>query len=57
MGMRLMTFPLSVTFPMLDGETKEQAENRMIERIDPDGESTISWCEADVTVEEEDDES
>lgn len=54
-AVRLMTFPLSVTFPMLDGETREQAENRMIERIDPDGNSTISWCEADVMVEEEDD--
>lgn len=54
--MRLMTFPLSITFPMLDGETREQAEDRMIERIDPDGDSVISWCETDVIVEEEDDE-
>lgn len=53
--MRLMTFPLSVTFPMLDGETKEQAEDRMIERIDPDGDTVMTWRESEVTVEEEDD--
>ena len=52
---RYLRWPVTIAYPMLDGETKEQAEDRMIERIDPDGDSTISWCEADVIVEEEDD--
>lgn len=55
--MRYLRFPLTIFFPMLDGETKEQAEDRMIERIDPDGDvEVMSWNEGDVEVVEDDDE-
>lgn len=54
---RYLRWPVTIAFPMLDGETKEQAEDRMIERIDPEGNSVImAWRESEVTVEEEDDE-
>lgn len=48
---RHLRFTLTVIFPMLDGETKEQAEDRMIERIDPDGDvEVMSWNEGFVEV-------
>lgn len=48
---RYLIFPLTIFFPMLDGETKEQAEDRMIERIDPDGDvEVMNWNEGDVEV-------
>lgn len=53
---RYLRFPVTIVFPMLDGETKSQAEDRMIERIDPEGNMAIGWSEPDVTVEEDDDE-
>lgn len=53
---RYLRWPVTIVFPLLDGETKEQAEDRMIERIDPKGNSVImAWRESEVTVEEEDD--
>ena len=56
MDKRYLRFPLSILFPMLDGETIEQAEDRMIERIDPDGDvEVMSWNEGDVEVIEDDD--
>lgn len=55
---RYLRWPVTIAFPMLDGETKEQAEDRMIERIDPEGNSVImAWRESEVTVEEDDDET
>jgi len=35
---------------MLDNETKEQAEDRMIERIDQNGDATISWRDNEVEI-------
>lgn len=49
-GMKVMRIKITICFPMLDGETKEQAEDRLIERIDPDGEAIMSWNEYDVEV-------
>lgn len=58
MGKRYLRFPLTIFFPMLDGETKEQAEDRMIERIDPDGDvEVMSWNDGEVEVIEDDDEA
>ena len=57
-GKRYLRFPLTIFFPMLDGETKEQAEDRMIERIDPDEDVvSIMWNEGEVEVVEDDDET
>lgn len=51
MGKRYLRFPITILFPMLDGETVEQAEDRMIERIDPDGDvEVMSWNEGEVEV-------
>lgn len=48
---RQLKFPITIFFPMLDGETVEQAEDRMIERIDPDGDvAMMSWKEDEVEV-------
>ena len=48
---RQLKFPITIFFPMLDGETVEQAEDRMIERIDPDGDvEVMSWNEGEVEV-------
>lgn len=56
--MRYLRFPITILFPMLDGETIEQAEDRMIERIDPDGDvEVMRWNEGDVEVVEDDDET
>jgi len=48
--MKYMRIKMTIYFPMLDGETKEQAEDRLIERIDPDGEAIMSWSESEVEV-------
>lgn len=48
--MKAMRIKMTICFPMLDGETKEQAEDRLIERIDPDGEAIMSWYESEVEV-------
>lgn len=56
-GKRYLRFPITILFPMLDGETIEQAEDRMIERIDPDGDvEVMSWNEGEVEVFDDDDE-
>jgi hypothetical protein len=49
-GMKYMRIKMTIYFPMLDGETKEQAEDRLIERIDPDEEAIMSWSESEVEV-------
>jgi hypothetical protein len=52
---RQLKFPITIFFPMLDGETVEEAENRMIERIDPDGDvGVMSWNDGEVEVIEDD---
>lgn len=52
--MKFLRFPITIFFPMLDGETKEQAEDRMIERIDPDEDVvSIMWNEREVEVVED----
>lgn len=57
MDKRYLRFPLTILFPMLDGETIEQAEDRMIERIDPDGDvEAMSWNEGEVEVFDDNDE-
>jgi len=57
-GKRYLRFPITILFPMLDGETVEQAEDRMIDRIDPDGDvEVMRWNEGEVEVVEDDDES
>ena len=48
--MKALSIKMSICIPMLDGETKEQAEDRLIERIDPDGGAVISWNEHDVEI-------
>ena len=48
--MKSMRIKMTICFPMLDGETKEQAEDRLIERIDPDGDAIMSWNESDVEI-------
>lgn len=56
-GKRYLRFPITILFPMLDGETIEQAEDRMIERIDQDGDvEVMSWNEGEVEVFDDDDE-
>lgn len=48
--MKAMRIKMTICIPMLDGETIEQAEDRLIERIDPDGDAIMSWFESDVEV-------
>ena len=48
--MKMMRIKMTICFPMLDGETKEQAEDRLIERIDQDGNVIMSWYENEVEV-------
>ena len=48
--MKAMRIKMTICFPMLDGETKEQAEDRLIERIDQDGNAIMSWNESEVEV-------
>ena len=48
--MKALRIKMTICFPMLDGETKEQAEDRLIERIDPGGEAIMSWYESEVEV-------
>lgn len=48
--MKYMRIKMTICFPMIDGETKEQAEDRLIERIDPDGNAIMSWSESEVEV-------
>ena len=48
--MKAMRIKMTICFPMLDGETKDQAVNRLIERIDPDGEVIMSWNESEVEI-------
>lgn len=57
MAKRYLRFPITILFPMLDGETIEQAEDRIIERIDQDGDvEVMSWNEGEVEVFDDDDE-
>lgn len=51
--MRYMKITMAICFPMLDGETREDAEDRLVERIDPDGNTVMTWNESDVEVEDE----
>ena len=50
MEMKYMGIKMTICFPMLDGETKQQAKDRLIERIDPDEDAIMSWRESDVMV-------
>ena len=49
-GMKAMRIKMTICFPMLDGETKEQAEDRLIERIDSDEGTIMSWNESEVEI-------
>lgn len=42
---RYMSITPHIYIRMLDGETKEQCEDRLVERIDPDGSAIIGWDE------------
>ena len=53
--MKSMRIKMTIYFPMLDGETKEQAEDRLIERIDSDENVIVSWSESDVEVYDDED--
>jgi hypothetical protein len=48
--MKMMRIKMTICFPMLDGETNDQAIDRLIERIDPDGEAIMSWNESEVEI-------
>lgn len=48
--MKVMRIKMTICFPMLDGETKDQAVDRLIERIDSDEKAIMSWNEYDVEV-------
>lgn len=49
-GMKLMRIKMTICFPMLDGETNDQAVDRLIERIDPNEDATMSWYESDIQI-------
>lgn len=51
---RYMSITPHIYIRMLDGETKEQCEDRLVERIDPDGSAIIGWDESKVEIDEED---
>lgn len=51
--MNTMRIKMTICFPMHDGETIDQAEDRLIERIDPDGDAIMSWNESEVEVYED----
>lgn len=48
--MKLMRIKMTICFPMLDGETNDQAVDRLIERIDSDGITTMSWYDSDIQI-------
>lgn len=48
--MRAMRIKMTICFPMLDGETKDQAVDRLIERIDSDEKAIMSWNESEVEI-------
>ena len=48
--MKLMRIKMTICFPMLDGETNDQAVDRLIERIDPNEDATMSWYESDIQI-------
>ena len=50
---RYMSITPHIYIRMLDGETKEQCEDRLIERIDPDGSAIMGWDESKVEIDEE----
>lgn len=50
---RYMSITPHIYIRMLDGETKEQCEDRLVERIDPDGSAIIGWDESKVEIDEE----
>lgn len=50
---RYMSITPHIYIRMLDGETKEQCEDRLVERIDPDGSAVIGWDESKVEINEE----
>lgn len=50
---RYMSITPHIYIKMLDGETKEQCEDRLVERIDPDGSAIIGWDESKVEIDEE----
>ena len=52
--MKMMRIKMTICFPMLDGETNDQAVDRLIERIDPDGITTMSWHDSDIRILEDD---
>lgn len=48
--MKLMRIKMTICFPMFDGETNDQAVDRLIERIDSDGITTMSWYDSDIQI-------
>lgn len=48
--MKMMRIKMTICFPMLDGETNDQAVDRLIERIDPNEDATMSWYESDIQI-------
>ena len=48
--MKAMRIKMTICFPMLDGETKDQAVDRLIERIDSDEKAIMSWNESEVEI-------
>lgn len=48
--MKAMRIKMTICFPMLDGETKDQAVDRLIERIDPNEDATMSWYDSDIRI-------
>lgn len=48
--MKMMRIKMTICFPMLDGETKDQAVDRLIERIDTNEDATMSWYDSDIRI-------
>lgn len=50
---RYIEFKPTIYTRMLDGETRDQAIDRLIERIDPDGDAVISFNDSEIKIETE----
>ena len=48
--MRYMKITMAICFPILECENREDAEDRLVERIDPDGNTVMTWNESVVEV-------
>lgn len=53
--MRYLSIKLDVFLPMLPGETKQEAEDRLVDLINEGGDALVCWDAGNSIVEEDED--